>query len=164
MCKQRRRLCKNILGLCKGAISQQKLLAGRRTPTRLRVAALNKPFHLVLIETFHFKFLTSHMWVCLSVWEVLKKGSYYTLQQSRHVSHSGLGDSLPLFHNLSLYLNSHWPHDVAWNQGINRDLGPACSRPLILGVPTKVPEQTKSWLHFSIWTHFLVVVLEFMAM
>lgn len=36
------------------------------------------------------------------------------------------------------------PHDKAWNQGINEDLGPAFTSPLISGVPAKVPEQIKS--------------------
>lgn len=36
------------------------------------------------------------------------------------------------------------PHDVAWKQGINEDLGPACTPPLISGAPAKVPEQIKS--------------------
>lgn len=35
-------------------------------------------------------------------------------------------------------------HDVVWNQGINEDLGPVCTPPLISGVPAKVPEQIKS--------------------
>lgn len=56
MCKQHLRLCKNILGLCKGAISQQKLLAPRHARTQLRMAVFNEPFHLVLIETFHLSF------------------------------------------------------------------------------------------------------------
>lgn len=165
MCKQHLRLCKNILGLCKGAISQKKPLARRYARTRLRVAALSKPFHLVLIETFHLSFsLLTCKFVYLSdrCWK-----SKATTHSNKAVMSAvvQLSDSLLLsFHDSSLYLNSRWPHDVVWNQGINRDLGPACSRALILGVPTKVPEQTKSWLHFSIWTHFLVVVLEFMAM
>lgn len=46
MYKHYLRLCKNILGLCKGAISQD-------TQTQLRVIVLNKSFHLALIETFH---------------------------------------------------------------------------------------------------------------
>lgn len=36
------------------------------------------------------------------------------------------------------------PHDIVWNQGINEDLGPACTPPLISRVPAKVPEQIKS--------------------
>lgn len=61
MCKQHLRLCKNILGLCKGTISQKKPLVWRHAQTQLRVSVLNKPFHLVLIETFHLSFSLSHM-------------------------------------------------------------------------------------------------------
>lgn len=49
MCKQYLRLCRNILGLCKGAISQH-------VQTQLRAAVLNKTFHLALIETFHISY------------------------------------------------------------------------------------------------------------
>lgn len=156
MCKQYLRLCKNILGLCKGAISQH-------AQTQLRVAVLNKPFHLALIETFHLSFsLLTCKFISLSdrCWN--KKA---TTRSNKAIMSDVVLSLIYMFYiTIFLNLNSHWPHDVAWNKDINQDLGPVCSWPLILGVPPKVPEQTKSWLHFSIWTHFLVVVLEFMVM
>lgn len=47
MYKHYLRLCKNILGLCKGAISQDM---------QTELTVLSKYFHLALIETLHLSF------------------------------------------------------------------------------------------------------------
>lgn len=153
---------KNILGLCKGAISQENAAGSTACANTAQSGCTQQALSSGINWDISFKFLTcKFVYLSDRCWQ--RKATTHSNKPSR------LAAVHPAIHSFysvipSLYLNSHWPHDVAWNQGINRDLGPACSWPLMLGVPTKVPERTKSWLHFSIWTHFLVVVLEFMAM
>lgn len=58
------------------------LLARRLARTQLRAAALNKPFHLVLIETFHLS--SSH--VSLSIFLTgVDKGKLQHIPTNRHV-------------------------------------------------------------------------------
>lgn len=144
MCKQHWRLCKNILGLCKGAISQTKLFSPQMHLTQLKGPLLNRPFHLVLIGTFYWSFtLLTCKFVCLSgrCWKVKA-----TARSNKAIMSRVVCSAIHSFHSTIspfIWIPSE-AHDVVWNQGINRDLGPACSRTLILGVPAKVPEQIKS--------------------
>lgn len=154
-------LCKNILGLYKGAVSQQKLLSLPHVFDIAQRGCTKQTLSSGINWDILFKFLTCKLfYLSDSCWKMRATHSNKAIMSSVICSVTQLWSS----HVFSLFKFPLNPLDVLWNQGIYRDLSPACSQPLILGVPIKVPEQIKSELRFSIGTHFLVVVPEFMAM
>lgn len=158
-CKQHLMLCKNILGLYKGAVSQQKFLS----PPHVFDTAQRGYTQHTLSSGINWDILLKFL-RCKLFYRFDNCWKMRAIHSNKAITPSITCSVIRYDHPMISLIISTEPHNTVWNHSINRDLGPACSQPLILGVPIKVPEQLKSELHFSIGTHFLAVVPEFMAM